>query len=528
MEKPVRVPFGDYKPDLAKIANDGLSVAMNTVPIVGGFSGISALVDIPIFTALSERAKGAIAGIDPAGNPYNFVGTASKLYSLREATVDVSRTSGGVYNVGGQGYWEFASHAKTIIGVNGSDRPQYFTLGASSAFTTLGNPELTNTKAPIAKHIGVVGTFVIMGNTTNDPGEIHWSAVNDPFNWPEPGSEVAVAVLSGRQSLFGPGGAVHRVVSGAEVSAIFQERSVWRVEFRGGDEVFQLDRVEPDRGLLIPAIAVPFGRKVFYLSEDGFYLFDYTTSEPIGRGIVDSTFLADIDTALFHRVSAVSDPDSQRIWILYPGSGHATSGAPNKILVYDWGLNRWSHGELTGTNAVEWLTESVHHAVTIDLPSPGTEADPDAAGDSVEFPEGGVDGVSITTGLPLGSFDDRVAAPGALRLGAYSDTHFLQQFTGAGLAATLETGRRELIPGSRALCSRARIVIDGVNPTVAVAGARRSGENSDVFTQPTRIDEDGDAPLRKDARYHKFRIEAGSGFSDALYMDVYCQRSGSR
>lgn len=527
MEKPVRVQFGDYKPDLSPLANDGLAVAKNTVPIPHGYNGINSLSNVAGFTALSERAKGAIAGIDEYGSPYNFVGTATKLYGLIEQTVDMTRLVGGAYTTDGEGYWEFADYGGTVIATNGSDRPQYINLDGSVNFSTLGNPTLTNTKAPIAKHIGVVGSFVVLGNTVEAPNQIHWSAVDDPFNWPTPGTEVSAAVLSDSQILKGAGGAVQRIISGAEVAAIFQERAIWRAEFRGGDDVFDLDRVEPERGLLIPSVAVPIGRKVFYVAEDGFYLFDYTTSTPIGRGIVDETFLADVDTSLFHRVSAVSDPDSQRIWILYPGSGHLASGAPNKVLIYDWGLNRWSHGELTGDNAVEWLTWAVHASNNLDFPVPGTESDPDAAGESVEFPEGGVDGISTITGDPLGSFDDRVAAPGALRLGAYSDTHFLQEFAGSGLPAVLETGRRELIPGFRALAVNARTMIDGVNPKVSVAGVRRTND-SDKFTTPRRIDDDGEANIRKDARYHKFRVDAPSGFSNALYMDVYCQRSGTR
>ena len=64
-------------------------------------------------------------------------------------------------------------------------------------------------------------------------------------------------------------------------------------------------------------------------------------STPIGREVIDQTFLADIDTAYFNRVSAVKDPDTQRIRILYPGAGNV-GGVPNKELVYDWGLNRFS------------------------------------------------------------------------------------------------------------------------------------------------------------------------------------------
>lgn len=481
---------------------------------------MNSLSNLGTFTALSDRAKGAISLIDPEGNPYNFVGTESKLYVLRHDTTDATRAS-GEYNASAEAFWEFAIFGRTVIAVNGADVAQYYMTPEATEFKDLGNPELTNTLAPRAKHIGIIGSFVVLGNTDNDSSEIHWSAVNDPFNWPEPGTDVARAVQSDRQILEGAGGAVQRVVSGSEVATIFQERAIWRAEYQGGDVVFNLIRVEPDRGLLIPAIAVSFGRQVFYLGEDGFYLSDYTTSTPIGRGVVDSTFLADIDTSLFHRVSAVADPDNQRIWILYPGSGHVAAGTPNKFLVYDWGLNRWSHGEI----AAEWLTQCVDVALTLD--TPGSIGDPDTTSDDDDYALGGVDGVHRTTLIPLGSFDARVSAPGALKLGAYSLTHFLQDFSGSALSAVLETGRRELIPGSRSMATRARIVIDGVNPTLEVAGLRRSND-TELFTRPSRIDEDGDAPIRKDARYHTFRINAGSGFSDALYLDVFCQRSGRR
>lgn len=515
---PVRVPFGDYKPDLAKLANDGLTVAKNTVPISGGYTGINALVNVSEFSAIAERPRGAIAGIDARGNPYNFVGTETKLYALRTETIDATRLVGGDYGCNGDNFWEFAVFDNFVIAVNAGDAPQYFTINTADNFLKLGNPDLTNTVAPSGtSHIGIIDRFVVMGNTMNNPAEIHWSALNDPFNWPAPGSDVAVALQSDRQALSGDGGAVQRVVSGAEVGVIFQERAIWRADYRGGDVIFELNRVEPNRGLLIPAIAVPFGRNVFYLAEDGFYLFNYTESTPIGRDIIDATFLADVDTALFDRVSAVPDPDSQRIWILYPGAGHVAAGTPNKYLCYDWGLNRWSHGEITA----EWLTQTVEAGVHLD--SLGTPTDPnDELDNPTLYPDGGVDSAG------LGSFDERQVATGGLRLGAYSVTPFrLQDFTGAGLAATLQTGRRELIAGSRSLATRARIIIDGVNPTLEVAGLRRVNATT-RFGPSSRIDEDGDAPCRKDGRYHVFKVVAGTGFSDALYMDVLVQRSGNR
>jgi len=503
-----RVGFGNYAPDLPALANPGLAVARNTVPISGGYKGVNALSPLAGFNALPARPRGAIAGIDSSGNPFNVVGTELTLQMLTDNNYDVTRTTGGAYNC--QTFWEFAIFQKNVLAVNLNDDSQYFDLvnpPSSMNFKQLGNPDLTGTVAPRAAHVAVIGSFIVMGNTFDavngrDETAIHWSAVNDPFNWPTPGTEVARAVQSDRQPLQGDGGAVQGVIQGAEVGAIFQERAVWRADYRGGDVVFELNRVEPLRGLLVPAIAVPFGRRVFYLAEDGFYLFDYTESVPIGREIIDRTFLADIDLSNSSRVSAVSDPGEQRIWVLYPGAGNV-GGVPNKYLCYDWGLNRFSHGD----EAAEWLTQAVAVGRTLD--SSGTSADPD----DLVFSD---------------SFDDRIAAVGDLALGAYDTAFKLSDFSGSGVAAVIETGRRELAPGRRALASRARVLVDAVSPTVQVAGHGRAKETALSFSRETRIDEDGDAPLRVDARYHTFRINLPSGFDNALGFDIYFKSSGHR
>lgn len=500
-----RLTFGEYLPDLPSIVNPGLTMAKNTVTDSAGYSGISGLSNISAFTALATRPRGGIAITDPAGNPYNFAGTDTKLYRLFDSTFDASRATGGMYNATEDTRWEFVNFGNVVVAVNPNDDSQYYTLGTSTAFDQLGN---TTSSAPRAAHAGVVGSFLMLGNTfdtVNGLAEnaIHWSAIADPFNWPTLGSDAAVAVQSDRQVLEGDGGAVQAVATGSEVGAIFQERAIWRADYRGGDVVFQLNKVDPLRGLLIPGLAVPFGRQVFYLAEDGFYLFDYSSSQPIGRDRVNKTFFADLDSAYLDRVSAVADSDNQRIWISYPGSGN-TSGMPNKLLIYDWGLNRWSHGELD----MELLVESIGSGVTLD--SAGTTADPDA-----------VD----TAGLS--SFDTRVAGYGARGLGAYDSSFRLSDFSGTALDAVLETGRREMTPGYRSMVSSARPLVESVEPTIQVAGISRSTAST-TFGDARTVDLNGLCALRNDGRFHAFRVNLDGGFTNAVGLDVNFQRSASR
>ena len=500
-----RIAFGEYLPDLPSSANPGLTIARNTVTDPVGYSGISGLSEVSGFTALNSRARGSIAVVDRSGNPYNFAGTETKLYRLADETSDVTRATGGAYNATGDSRWEFSAFGDVIIAVNPNDESQYYTTGTSTAFAQLGN---STRIAPRASHVGVVGSFVMLGNTfdgVNGQAEnaIHWSAIADPFNWPELGTSAAVAVQSDRQVLEGDGGAVQAVTSGSEVGAIFQERSIWRADYSGGDVVFQLNKVDPLRGALIPGLCIPFGRQVFYLSEDGFNLFDYSASRAIGRGKVDQSFLSDVDSAYFDRVSAVADPDNQRIWVLYPGSGNV-SGMPNKLIIYDWGLDRWSHGDL----AAEILCESAPIGVNLD--SPATAADPE----NIDTPG-------------LSSFDSRIVSYGARRIGAYNATNRLCDFTGTPLDSTLETGRKELTPGNRCLVSSARPIVESVEPSIQVAAIGKSVETG-VFKNAQSMDETGKASLRSDGRFHIFRVNLEGGFTSAIGMDLEFQRSSTR
>lgn len=515
MQEPTPIAFGQYLPDLSPYLNPGLLKAENMVPITGGYAKVNALAALAGFSALAERPRGSVAGIDNAGNPYNFVGTEGKLYELAstdsggEATKDVTRTS-GAYNCSGQSTWELAVFEDFVLAVNVNDDSQYFTIGTSMNFVQLGNPLATATVAPRARHIGILGTFVILGNTFDSingsgPNVLHWSARNDPFNWPTPGSDVARAVQSDRQSLAGDGGQVQRVISGAEVGLAFQERQVYRLDYQGGDVIFSLNRLEQKRGLLVPQICVPFGRQVFFLSEDGFYIHDYTESNSIGHERVDKTFLADIDMDNAHRVSAAQNPDRKEIWILYPGSGNS-SGVPNKFLVYNWGLDQFSHGVLDA----EWITEAVDAGLTID--SPGTATDPDTDG---------VDGADLV------SFDARIAAPGSMKLGAFNTSFVLSDFSGAGLTGTIETGRRALRPIGRSLTEKAEIIVESASPTIQAASVSRA-KNTLKYGHVGKINADGVAPIRVDGRFHSFRVSLPTGWDNALGLNVWSASSGQR
>src|SRR5262245_8987048 len=96
------VPAVEFMPDQPNYGNSVL-VAENVIPWKNGYKAFPTFSAIT--AAIAERAQGFISLRDFTGTPYNFTGTASKLYQYTIGTTmtDVSRTAGGVYTTATEG-----------------------------------------------------------------------------------------------------------------------------------------------------------------------------------------------------------------------------------------------------------------------------------------------------------------------------------------------------------------------------------------------------------------------------------------
>jgi hypothetical protein len=507
-----RIGFGPWTPDLPPLVNQkGVTLARDVVPVAGGYSLRDGLAPVTGATALVNRARGAIVGIDSAGVPFNFAGDDTQLYKIDASGAAAIPKAGG-YSCFDDAKWQAAIFGDVVVFVNPNDETQYYSLRTSALFADL------DSNAPRARHVGVIENFLVLGNIFDATlgtltNALSWSARDNVFGWPVIGTEDAIDVQAGRQLLEGNGGWVQAVVSGSEVGVIFQERSIWRMEYRGGDIIFEFTRQEPDRGLLIPDLAVPFGRHILYCNEDGFYLFDYTTSKPIGKDRVNDYFFGDLDADYLDRVTTIRDPDETRIWISYPGSGNS-SGTPNKLLVYDWAMDQWSHGDET----IEMLAHAIGAGLHLDTAdNPPTDPDVDGLGDD---PPGDPYSVGDTT------FDARVAAAGALAIGAYDTNHIHNEFTAQSPTGRIETGDLEMNPGQRSFVSEIRPLVDtgDVSVQVAALATRRSAVE---YGNESTLDRDGKCSVRSDGRYHRVRVIVPPDSVNVTGLDIKARATGT-
>jgi hypothetical protein len=486
------IPFGEWLPDLPAFGSEGASEAKNVLPSLRGYRPFKRL---NVYSdALAARCCGAFSASDKNGANYTYAGDAAKLYRMVDAVMTDCSKSGG-YGLSASAGWEFASWGETVIAAAITEPLQTITLGGTQ-FADL----VTSTRKPKAHHIAVVRDFVVLGNVSDSvdgavPHRVWWSAVNDAADFDPSGT-----TESDFQDLVGGGGAVMKVVGG-EYGVIVQRRAIVRMSYEGPSTIFRFDEVDRNRGAIAAGAVASLGNTVFFIADDGFYAFDGSGSDPIGKGKVDQTFLADLDQAYVDRISTAADPINSVVAWAYPGSGN-TAGTPNRIVLYHWPTGRWARADAE----TEYLFRGISAGYSLD----------------------GLDSVAGSLDTLSASLDDPLWKGGALLLAGFSAQHKLGYFTGDPLDAIVETGEIAFFPGKRAFVRAVRPFVDGAG-TVTVSIGTRNGQDESVAWGPeTGLNSLGLAEARSSARYHRARVTVSGGFANAFGIEAEARPEGIR
>lgn len=477
-------PFGEWLPDLPDFGNPGMTVATNVIPGRFSYQPMKALSAYSS-SALSTRSRGFAGAVGAGHATYLYVGSDNALSTMvAEALTDVSKSGG--YSLADDSDWEFAQFGETFVATSYDDAVQSITPGGA-AFADM----ITSTNRPKARHVGVVGQFLVLGHT-NDASDgvkrsrVWWSAIRDQTDFdPDSATQCDYEDLK-------EGGDVQRIVGGVEYGLVFCERAIFRMTYSGPPLVFRFDPVDRKRGTPIPGSVVSLGRNVYYISDEGFYMTDGVSSTPIGHNRVDREFWDQFDLSNRTRVSSAIDPLNKLIVWAFPGTG-STSGTPNKLFMFHWAENRWSSADVDLTGIGNALSLGV------------TLEELGALYPDLETVPFSLDALSWTGG-------DRVLA-------AFNTSNQYATFTGSNLAATLETGKLQLAQNRRSMTTKARPLVDGGTVTVRVAATEQL---SDTETFDTAASEDGigENSIRADGRYHKIRTSISGTWSHAQGIEV--------
>lgn len=468
----------DWMPDAAALGNPGALIADNVLPAPTGFRPLRSLA--PATDATDDRPRGALSVVDDDGTTYSYAGDETKLYRL--AGSSWTDASGATYTTGAQERWEFVRWRDQVLATNFSDVPQTIDI-AGSTFSAL-------TSAFKARHLAVVRDYAVAANTWdatdgNIIDRVRWSAFNDPADW-------TVSSVTGSDVRdLKVGGAIQRVLGG-EYGVIVSERSVFRMTFTGAPTYFQIEEVLPGFGAVSPGAVAQHGDRVFFLSENGFVMLtDGATPSFIGSGRVDRTVLQDLDFSNADRMSAAVDAKGSRVIWSYPGSG--TSGRPNRLVIYDWVLDRWS----SGTVDLELLWRPAGISVTLE---------------GVDSYDDNLDTLDI-------SLDDDFWKGDSPRIGAFGADFKLSFFSGATLPAQLVTREVEPNAGQRTSLTAIRALVDGGSVSVRV-GSRSSMASAVTYTSASTPRDTGRIPVRVSGRYLRTEMNLSGDWTDALGVQL--------
>jgi hypothetical protein len=416
------IPFSEFRPDVSDYMGAATRNILNVLPRGDGYGPFKEFTELS--DALPAACRGAFYALQSDGSIAIFAGTSDRLYKMDNSDSswdDVSKSGSAYTTLTTTTQWRFAQFGNVVIAVQGNTVPQAFTLGSSSEFADLGG------SPPQAAYIDIVGRFVVLSGLASNPFRIHWSGLAAITTWTQGTNQ------SDYQDF--PDGGIVRGVAGGEHGIVFQDQAIRRMIYAPGSPVvFQIERISQDKGVYGPYSIVRAGERVFFHSAHGFHMIEPgSVPVPIGREYVDRTFFAELDKGNPQLFMGASDPQSTRVFWAY-SSASGVAGLYDKILGYDYALNRWFPIEMQG----EMLVGMSQPGITLESL--------DAIFPSIDDMDISLDSFSTASIPEISQFDS---------------THALGFFRGDNLEATLETseqageGRRLRVKGFRPIVDAA-------------------------------------------------------------------------
>ena len=266
----MQIPFGEWLPDQPEYNNPGANTANNVYFAASSYKRFPSLVNYST-NNIAKDSRGAGSFRDNSNTVFNFVANNTDIYQL-DGGAFTSRK--GSLTGTDTDFWTFTQFGNYVIASNGVDAPQYYLMGTSTNFADLSSIGTSGT-VPNFKVSGVIRDFLVTGNHSNASNRIQWSGINDITTW------AAGTKQSDLQDLPGSGGQITHITSG-EISYIFRQNQIVRMDYVGGATIFRLSVISPNRGAIFGRTVCQDNRRVFFLADDRFYEIQGDNVVPIG------------------------------------------------------------------------------------------------------------------------------------------------------------------------------------------------------------------------------------------------------
>lgn len=562
--------FKPWKPDLSDLGDVPFPDIENCIPQENGYGPFK---DLTSFTqALPANCRGYFFGRMTDGSIAVFAGTSTRLYKLDNTTfawTDVSKGGAAYPALSGDFNWQFVQFGDFVIAVQANAPPQKFVLSSGTTFVDLlGSP-------PQAGGVAVVGFFLVLTQLLSNVRRVQWCDLDAPETW------AAGTGLADFQDL-PDGGSTIGISGGDAYGLIFQEQSFRTMTYAPGSPVvFQINRISTNEVLFARYSIVNVGDRTFYIGAAGFKMV-VSGSAPvaIGKEQVDRFFFNDVDRSNLQLCVGASDPTATRVYFAYKSQA-GSAGLFDKLLSYDWALQRWTLLRISG----EWLATLSKPGLTLEqldaiasggitvtgaanngsglirlTLSPGVSNPPFVItgqnfivvqGVNPSYMNGtwrfnGVDATHIdlvgsafaaayvSGGRIGGSLDalsfslDSISKAAVVQLSAVSSTNKVGFFDGSNLEAILMTDEVDG-EGTMLFTTGMRLITDCTTAVGSIAYRNDPGEALS-FTDEQARDNSGWCPQLVESRYQRgrMRLPYGASWSYAKGIQPDAQSAGER
>lgn len=398
--------WGPFRPDVAGPGSGFAQVADSVLPkscVVNGSPNIGygpfpSMSTPSTAGALSGAPRGSISLTDNSGGSQVYFATASTIEQLQADYTFVAIDTGRAVTSGDDViFLHFGSY---LLNTDTTDGFKAYNIDAPAGNNTV-------TGAPVARYIFGCNNVVFALDCDGNNRRLQSSGVGDHTAW---------TTLGADGKTFEDGGAL---LCGVDLkngnAVVFQETAMRIIRFGGAGSLalYEIDKAADGRGTVGERSVVSFDGQVFYWATDGLYKFDLTNGNtPIGAEKFNRWFLEQLATADLSTIQGSVDPVNKIVCWRYRSITNASTTVFGNMICYDWQLN-------------EGFTVTCDTAALARITTPGYTLDGmDAFGplDSITVP-----------------LDDRFWQGGAPLFGALDSNYKFATFSGAALAATLES-----------------------------------------------------------------------------------------
>jgi len=239
---------------------------------------------------------------------------------------------------------------------------------------------------------------------------------------------------------------------------------------------------------------------VFYLSDDGFYMFDGSRSQPIGAEKVNRWFLEeDFNISYKDKMTSTVDPQNQiAVWSYVSNS--SIDGTPDRLLIYNYALGRWSLANVKNDLIAPFFT-------------PGYTLED-------------LDNISTSVDALPASLDSALYKGGQFLFGGALGAN-IHAFSGDPLQGIVTTGEAAIQVGNHAIITRVYPYHEGGSVEMFV-GLRGTPTDLVNFIAGGSTNVSGFVPFRAHDRYHRVKMLLSGDWSYAHGIDLDVRSVGRR